>query len=129
SEVGNASSPVVRRASWVLLILGLTLLPIPQARSQTLPQVPRANLLQPITWPAARQVERSALTRAGLRRLEGKHVTIITDLPSSVEVDELPSVVDKAVPLLANYFNVDEPRVRDWHVLAMVMQDSERFAA
>ncbi len=129
SEVASGNSRNGYRFLWVALLLGLIILTCPRAQAQTLPPITRANLLQPINWPAERQVERTTLTRAGLRRLEGKHVTIVTDLPSSEAVDELPAVVDKAVPLLARYFGVDESRTRNWHVLAMVMQDSTRFAA
>src|SRR5690606_10108652 len=129
SEVASGNSSSSYFSLWMAAALGLFLLPTAQAKPQTLPPISRPNLLQPYTWPAEREVERATLSRAGLRRLEGKHVTIITDLPSSNAVDELPTVVDKAIPLLARYCGVDESRTRQWHVLAMIMQDPARFAA
>lgn len=61
--------------------------------------------------------------------LEGRHVTLVTDLASTPAVDELPKVVDAAVPLLAERFGIDQRQLRDWHVLAMVLTDRGRFAA
>ncbi|QDU54862.1 hypothetical protein [Aeoliella mucimassa] len=80
-------------------------------------------------WPAVRPIDKSQLVRQGFRVLEGKHITLVTDLPSSVVVDELPTVVDAAVPLLAERFQVDDRRVRDWHVLAMLIGHREKFDA
>ena len=34
----------------------------------------------------------------GIRQLEGQHLTLYTDVPSSPEVDRLPAVFDAAVP-------------------------------
>ena len=91
--------------------------------------IPRGDRLEPFTWSAAREIDRGRLSRAGLRRLEGKHITLVTDLPSSPAVDQLPAVADKAVPQLAEYFGIDPAATRQWHVLAMVMQESQRFGA
>lgn len=112
----------------LLALLALLLASTP-TWSQTLPAIPAADRLQPYEWPAARQVERSSLSRAGLRRLEGQHVTIVTDLPSSPAVDELPDVIDQAVPQLARYFGVEPAKVEQWRVLAMVMREPARFAS
>ena len=47
---------------------------------------------------------RGKSVRAGIRKLEGKHITLYTDLPAAREVDELPRVFDAAVPLWCDYF-------------------------
>lgn len=78
--------------------------------------------------PPPRQFDARRLAAAGIRLLEGRHVQILTDLPASAAVDELPRVFDAAVPLWAAYFNVPEAQVRGrW--LACIIQDRERFAA
>ena len=61
--------------------------------------------------------------------LDGRYVTLVTDLPESPAVDELPAVVDAAVPLLAERFDIPREQVRDWHVLAVVVDDRQRMAA
>ena len=50
-------------------------------------------------WIAdARQVEvdEARAAAAGVRRLEGRHLTIYTDLPSEELIDDLPAVFDLA---------------------------------
>ncbi|HEX6963709.1 MAG TPA: hypothetical protein VF175_17715 [Lacipirellula sp.] len=68
------------------------------------------------------------LTAAGIRILEGRHVQLLTDLPRSPAVDELPQVFDAAIPQWAEYFEVDRNAVRGrW--LAFLIKDREKFAA
>jgi len=80
-------------------------------------------------WPAAREIDKSKLARQGLRVLEGKHLTLVTDLASSPAIDELPAVADIATELLAKRFDIDRRKINDWHVLGMLLLDREKFAA
>ncbi|MCO6046487.1 hypothetical protein NG895_21520 [Aeoliella sp. ICT_H6.2] len=80
-------------------------------------------------WGPPRDINRSKLARQGFRVLDGRHVTLVTDLPSAPAVDELPAVVDAAVPLLTERFGIAPERLRDWHVLAMLIVDRQKFAA
>ncbi len=80
-------------------------------------------------WGPPRSIDKARLVRGGFRVLDGRHITLVTDLPSTTAVDELPQVVDAAVPLLAARFGIDARQVRDWRVLAMVISDREKFAA
>jgi hypothetical protein len=80
-------------------------------------------------WAPPRSIDKAKLARQGFRVLEGRHATIVTDLAPSPEVDELPKVIDAAVPLLAERFDIDPSAVRDWRVLAMVLDDRQKFAA
>lgn len=53
----------------------------------------------------------------------------MTDLPASLEMDELPRVAAAAVPLLAEYFSVDSEELADWRVQAYLIDDKAKFAA
>ena len=63
----------------------------------------------------------------GLRRLDGKHVVLYTDLPSSPAVDGLPALYDLAVPQWCAYFGVDVQEVDGWKQAASLMSNKERF--
>src|ERR1700722_17669430 len=64
---------------------------------------------------------------AGFRQLEGKHLTLITDVPASPEVDELPQAFDAAFPQWCEYFSLDAKQHADWHVTGYLMQAKEHF--
>jgi hypothetical protein len=76
---------------------------------------------------APREVDVRRASAAGIRLLEGRHVRLFTDLPSSAAIDELPQVFDAAVPEWAAYFDVPRNERRQW--LAFLINDRERFAA
>jgi hypothetical protein len=61
--------------------------------------------------------------------LEGKHITLYTDLPTDGgdPAVELPRVFDAAVPLWCEYFGVDPAKVAAWKVVGCVIKDKERF--
>ncbi|PQO44890.1 hypothetical protein [Blastopirellula marina] len=67
------------------------------------------------------------LEAAGIRTLEGKHVTIFTDLESSPEIDELPQVFDAAFPQWCEYFRVDPVENADWKIKAVLMSNKAKF--
>ncbi|HEV3137916.1 MAG TPA: hypothetical protein VGZ26_08425, partial [Pirellulales bacterium] len=46
----------------------------------------------------------------GIRQLDSKHLTLLTDVPSSPEVDDLPAVFDQAFPQWCAYLGVDPER-------------------
>jgi hypothetical protein len=77
--------------------------------------------------PRALDVPR--LSAAGVRVLDGKYVRILTDLPSSPAVDELPTVFDAAVPLWAEYFRVPAAKLVGARWQACLIVDREQFAA
>jgi hypothetical protein len=64
---------------------------------------------------------------AGFRKLEGRHITLITDVPSDSAVDELPQAFDAAFPQWCKYFSIDPKQHADWHVTGYLMQSKERF--
>lgn len=72
-------------------------------------------------------IDPAKLAASGLRQLAGKHLTLITDLPSSPEVDELPAVFDAAFPLWCEYFNVDPVKFANWHAKGCLMSREAPF--
>jgi hypothetical protein len=75
-----------------------------------------------------RDIDARRAAAAGIRILEGRHIQLLTDLPASPAVDELPQVFDAAIPEWAAYFGMPANNVRSrW--LGFVIQDRENFAA
>jgi hypothetical protein len=76
-----------------------------------------------------RDVNDARAAAVGIRRLDGRHLTLYTDLPSNAEVDRLPAVFDRAVPRWAAYFGVPESKTTDWRMQAFLITDRDRFAS
>ncbi|MEM9352520.1 MAG: hypothetical protein AAGA92_05865 [Planctomycetota bacterium] len=74
-------------------------------------------------------IDPDKLAAAGVRVLRGKHLTLLTDLPATPEIDELTAVFDAAVPQWAEYFGVPPRELEDWRVLGSLIEDRERFRA
>ncbi len=64
---------------------------------------------------------------AGIRRLQGNHLTLYTDVPQNPAVDELPHVFDLAVAEWCRYFHVDLGELLDWQITGFLMQNRLRF--
>lgn len=62
-----------------------------------------------------------------IRTIEGKRLTLLTDLAPAGAVDELPAVFDKAFPQWCAYFGVPAARHADWHATGRLMKDKELF--
>jgi len=78
---------------------------------------------------AAAPAQRAAAgpAESPIRRLPGKHITLITDLPPAEAIDELPAVFDKALPQYCAYFGVSPSRCADWHATGCLMKDKAVF--
>jgi hypothetical protein len=74
-------------------------------------------------------IDEAKAAAAGIRKLQGKYVTLYTDVPSAPDVDELPAVFDKAVPQWCEYFEIDPARVESWRMSAFLMDRKELFQA
>ncbi|HEY6564027.1 MAG TPA: hypothetical protein VIY86_05990 [Pirellulaceae bacterium] len=84
----------------------------------------------PASDPVAAEVPSEPLLAAAkIRKIEGKHLTLLTDLPSQFAVDELPKVFDRAVPAWAAYFRLDPQRLEGWRVVGCLMKDRDPFQA
>ncbi len=88
--------------------------------------VPSDESTPPPPPPAA---DPSRLAAAGIRRLDGAHLTLYTDLPPSPDVDELPQVFDAAVDPWCDYFRLPRQRAAAWKIVAYVIDRKERFQA
>ena len=88
-----------------------------------------AQSLQPAVWPAVRPLPTQKLQRLGLRVIEGDHLTLVTDVPPSAEIEELPKVAAAALPLLAEYFGIAAEELDGWRVQACLIADRSKFDA
>lgn len=74
------------------------------------------------------QFDEGKIATAGIRKVTGKHLTLYTDLPATVEeANQLPQAFDAAVPQWAKYFGVDEAQLADWKLIGCVMESKPRF--
>ncbi|MEM8864378.1 MAG: hypothetical protein AAGF31_02395 [Planctomycetota bacterium] len=88
-----------------------------------------AQTLEPAVWPQPRPLNEDRLAELGLRVVRGEHVTLVTDLAPSAEIDRLPSIASLALPELIDYFPAERDAVSDWHVQAYLIGEREKFAA
>ena len=94
------------------------------------PEVPRSPLPIQIagtdnTGPPT--VDQQRVKAAGLRVMEGKSITIYTDIPANPTIDELPRVFDLAVTQWCDYFDVPVDKTGDWKVIGCLIKDKKRF--
>ena len=80
-------------------------------------------------WPKERSIDETALGKAGIRRLDGKHIALYTDLDPSEEIDELPKWFDRLIPKLCVYFELDVRDYDDFRVEGFLIDDFEKFKA
>ena len=73
------------------------------------------------------QIPAAKLAAAGIRKLEGRWLTLYTDLPAAAEVDELPLVFDQAIPYWCEYFRIKPEDVASWKVDGSLMRSKEPF--
>ncbi|GAB4134300.1 MAG: hypothetical protein Kow0040_17830 [Thermogutta sp.] len=74
-------------------------------------------------------IDEPKLLAAGIRRLEGRHLTLFTDLPPSPEVGSLCRVFDAAFPQWCRYFGVSGENNGGWRMRGFLIDDRERFRA
>ncbi len=85
---------------------------------------------QPIRLPAdVIPIDDAQVAVAGIRKLQGNHLTLYTDVPPGPKVDDLPAIFDLAVPQWCAYFGVDAAKAADWRVTGFLMQDKTLFQA
>lgn len=66
---------------------------------------------------------------AGLRYVQSKHLTLITDHPVDQTIDEFGNVFDQAVPQWIEFFSADARRFKAWHVTCFMIVDIGKFQA
>ncbi len=90
--------------------------------------VSASAVAQSLTEPPRPIDDRQAQAN-GIRTLISKHLILVTDVPSSPEIDRLPAIFDAAVPQWAAYFGVDEAKTAHWQARAYLIGDRRRFEA
>lgn len=65
----------------------------------------------------------------GVRRIAGRYLTLVTDLPPGGAVDALPDVFDRAVPQWCDYFGVRPAKAIGWRPRAFLMGRRQTFQA
>ena len=72
---------------------------------------------------------RAAAQRAGLRMVEGRHLTLVTDRPARAGdgVDDLPRLFDEAFAAWCRHFALDPRDHREWRAFGCLVVDRERF--
>lgn len=86
-------------------------------------------LCAPASSAAERPIDLAKAQARGIRVLTGKHIQLLTDVPASPAIDELPALFDAAVPEWADFFDVPQEQARVWHVRVFLIQDRAVFAA
>jgi len=92
------------------------------------PRIPlfRPELIDTTSRPP--EVSEARLNMAGIRKIEGRHLVLYTDLPISEEVDRLPPLFDLAVPQWCKKFSIDPQKAESWKMVGHLMERKERFA-
>ena len=72
-------------------------------------------------------VDEAKALREGIRKIEGKRLTLFTDMPYDPQIEELPAVFDKAFPIWCEYFSVDPSEHPNWRMTGFLMKDGDRF--
>lgn len=73
------------------------------------------------------EIDPQLVAANGLRTIEGKHLTIYTDVPSRDAIEELTSIFDAAVPQWCEYFGTPMERTKPWRMHVFLIRDKERF--
>ncbi len=79
------------------------------------------------TWPQFPPINEKKAAELGVRRIEGKNVTLTTDFPPSPGVDQIPAALDAAIPHICRYFEIDERKFENWKVNAFLMRNVDSF--
>lgn len=87
------------------------------------------SIAAPITAAELRAIDLRRAAARGIRVIEGKHLTLLTDLPASAEVDELPAAFDAAIPHWCDYYGIDPKQCANWQVRGYLMRDKAPFEA
>jgi hypothetical protein len=75
----------------------------------------------------AMKIDLQRVADNGIRKIEGKHSTIYTDVKVRDSIEELPAIFDAAVPQWCAYFSVEEERTKPWKMNTFLIRDKERF--
>lgn len=78
-------------------------------------------------WREESSIDFERLATDGVRKIDGKHVILYTDLPQQKQIDELPNTFDQMIPLLCDYFGLDRNNYKNFKVEAFLIDDFNKF--
>ena len=78
-------------------------------------------------WPKEPSFDEASMKKAGVRRLDGRYITLYTDVKPSGEIESLPKWFDRLVPELCDYFQLDVKNYDDFRVQGFLIDDFEKF--
>ena len=73
------------------------------------------------------EIDQERVTANGIRRIEGRHIDLYTDLRDRPDIDELVNVFDAATPQWCDYFDVDTAKADSWKVSGFIIGDRQKF--
>lgn len=73
------------------------------------------------------KIDAARLAQSGIRQVQGKYLTLLTDLPEGLAIDELPRVFEMALPQWASYLGVDDEAYANWRLVGYLMADENKF--
>jgi hypothetical protein len=76
-------------------------------------------------FPPLPRLDDAKLKAQGLRKLVGKHLTLVTDV-AEPEIDELTTIFDQAVPQWAKYFDVEIAKTESWQIVGYLLKDKDQ---
>lgn len=82
--------------------------------------------VRPTVGGKVRAIDEKKAASLGIRKVEGTHLTLFTDLPADPDIDELPKVFDLAIPQWCDYFNVPAAKLVGWKIRACLVKDKEK---
>ncbi|MBT4692137.1 MAG: hypothetical protein HOB73_02200 [Planctomycetaceae bacterium] len=65
----------------------------------------------------------------GIRTIQGKHLTLYTDMPANADIQSLPKIVELAMPQWCEYFNIAPEKMEAWKISVCLIQDRKKFDA
>lgn len=71
--------------------------------------------------PARLKINEERVKASGIRRLEGKHIVLYTDLRERSDLEELVTAFDMATDQWCEHFEIDKARAEPWKVSVMLI--------
>lgn len=79
-----------------------------------------------VSRPPVIEIDEEAVAAAGIHKLEGKHLTLYSELPLS-KVESLADAFDQAFDQWCTYFDVDPREMADWRMTGFLIVDRDKF--
>ena len=144
-EAAQSDNPVVEQNGTVstesVQQLALTPRPTPPSQPPSTVVVSPDEQTKPAMQPLPIQIDGPAATARknpldpekilaqGIRTIEGKHLTLYTDMPANADIRSLPKIVELAIPQWCEYFNIAPQKMAAWKVSVCLIQDRKKFDA